>query len=779
MAAACTCIGSGALAQNAGQDQTAQSNPSTGADVLQEVVVTAQFRSQSVQQIPIAITAVNAQMLEQRSQNSIVDVANQAPNVTLKQSGVAFGPSLTASIRGIGQYDFDPALEPGVGIYVDDVYYGSLTGSVLDLLDLDRVEILRGPQGTLAGKNSIGGAVKLYSQKPNADEGSKVEILYGSRNHIEARGSADFVVAPDSLFVRISGVANHQDGYVDVQDYACTHPGSAVPQTFLTHAGGCLLGQEGGKAYAAARLAVRWLINDSLEANFVGDFTHDTSQNAATTLLYANNPAITLNGVPYDSRFVPTNPYTSYSTYSMPAAGGEPAFFGRDSVDFVGWGGSGTLDWKLSDNLSLKSITALRAFTSSWYEDNDASPEPVGLGGEYLAHHQFSEELRLNGSAGRLLDYTFGGYYFRELTVYGTHQDLWYVLGGPGFDFVGNDPVLAHTKAGFLHTVWHLSDKLNFTAGVRYTKEDKDYSYVRLNPDGSTGNPFVGSLNGQTGSFKGSRTDYRADVDYRWTDNVMTYAQISTGFKGGGVNPRPFFPFQVEPFAAETLTNYELGLKSSMFDHKLRLNLAAFYANYSNIQLTLLNCDFLNPPGFPPGLPCALPANAGNAHIKGVEAETEIHPVGGLEIDASGSWLGFDYTSINANAGGPSQPAGVQLGMVTPFTPKWKASGGIQYAIPVGAWGSITPRFDASYQDEIFTNAVNGPRNRVGGYTLMNGRVTWRSMSDKWQAAVEILNLGNKLYYLNVFDLSGLGAGSTTGQPGPKREFALSVKHTM
>ncbi len=117
--------------------------------------------------------------------------------------------------------------------------------------------------------------------------------------------------------------------------------------------------------------------------------------------------------------------------------------------------------------------------------------------------------------------------------------------------------------------------------------------------------------------------------------------------------------------------------------------------------------------------------------------------------------------------------------MVTPFTPKWKASGGIQYAIPVGAWGSITPRFDASYQDEIFTNAVNGPRNRVGGYTLMNGRVTWRSMNDKWQAAVEILNLGNKLYYLNVFDLSGLGAGSTTGQPGPKREFALSVKHTM
>src|SRR5271170_5414357 len=180
--------------------------PSTGADQLQEVVVTAQFRNESVQQTPLAITAINAQMLEDRNQTHLSQIAAQVPSTTLLPAESAFGPSMTASIRGIGQYDFDPALEPGVGIYVDDVYYATLTGSLLDLLDLDRVEVLRGPQGTLEGMNSIGGAVKLFSQKPNGDESNMLDVLYGSRNHIEARGSSDFVVVPDQLFVRMSAV---------------------------------------------------------------------------------------------------------------------------------------------------------------------------------------------------------------------------------------------------------------------------------------------------------------------------------------------------------------------------------------------------------------------------------------------------------------------------------------------------------------------------------------------------------------------------------------------
>ena len=186
----------------------AASNP----EELQEVVVTAQFREQSVQDTPLSITAISGDLLEARSQTNIAEVANQAPNVTLKPQGAAFGPALGASIRGVGQFDFNPALEPGVGLYVDDVYYATLTGSILDLLDVERVEILRGPQGTLAGKNSIGGAVKMYSSKPTG-EGGYVSATYGSRDRVDLRAMGDFALG-ENLFARVSGVSKEQNGAV-------------------------------------------------------------------------------------------------------------------------------------------------------------------------------------------------------------------------------------------------------------------------------------------------------------------------------------------------------------------------------------------------------------------------------------------------------------------------------------------------------------------------------------------------------------------------------------
>jgi iron complex outermembrane receptor protein len=195
----------------AAQDDSGAAQPP--ADNSNEIIVTAQFREQNLQDTPLAITAVNSEMLEARSQTNIAQVAAQAPSVTLKPQGTAFGPSMTASIRGIGQYDFNPALEPGVGLYIDDVYYATLTGSMFDLLDLDRVEILRGPQGTLAGRNSIGGAVKLYSKRPTGDNTGSVTAAYGSRDRIDVRASADLGLT-DTLSTRIAAVSKMQDGYI-------------------------------------------------------------------------------------------------------------------------------------------------------------------------------------------------------------------------------------------------------------------------------------------------------------------------------------------------------------------------------------------------------------------------------------------------------------------------------------------------------------------------------------------------------------------------------------
>src|SRR5690606_31595085 len=183
--------------------------PTGGAN---EIIVTAQFDEQNLQDTPLAITAVSAAMLEARSQTDLAQVARQAPNVSLAPAGQSFGASLIASIRGVGQSDFNPALEPGVGVYVDDVYFATLTGSVLDLLDLERVEVLRGPQGTLSGRNSIGGAIKLFSKRPTGNNTGYVAATYGARNRLDLRGSGDFGLA-EGVDVRVSGVSKRQKGY--------------------------------------------------------------------------------------------------------------------------------------------------------------------------------------------------------------------------------------------------------------------------------------------------------------------------------------------------------------------------------------------------------------------------------------------------------------------------------------------------------------------------------------------------------------------------------------
>src|SRR5579863_10544336 len=278
-----------AIAAMAVAGQAAADQATTPSDSLEEIVVTAQFRQQNLQDTPLAITAITAAMMEERGQTSLHDLGAQAPNVQLVETGGAFGPGMTASIRGIGQADFDPAFAPGVGIYIDDVYYTSLTGSNFALLDLDRVEILRGPQGTLSGANSEGGSVKLYTVKPQGDDSGSVKVSYGERNLLEVQGMADVALISDSLFMRISGITHQQDGYVTRIDYGCAFPASGIPAV-----GGlqqdCVAGKEGGKDYTGGRIALRWVPSENFEANLTGDVTIDKSETAAVTLVAVNPP---------------------------------------------------------------------------------------------------------------------------------------------------------------------------------------------------------------------------------------------------------------------------------------------------------------------------------------------------------------------------------------------------------------------------------------------------------------------------------------------------------
>jgi iron complex outermembrane receptor protein len=750
---------------------------------LEEVIVTAQFREEKLQDTPIAITAVNAELLAARNQTDLSKVAAQAPNVSLTETGGAFGPGMSANIRGIGQGDYIAALEPGVGIYVDDVYYPSLTGANFDLLDLDRVEILRGPQGTLAGRNSEGGAVKIYSKQPQGDGSGSVRGTWGSRNLLDIRAVGDFAMFQDTLFVRVSGVSRKQDGYVTRVDYGCAHPGSGIPS--LTQQGDCVLGHEGGKDYSAMRIAFRWMPAENLTVNLTGDTMVDNSEVAANVLQATGpiSPFAKIDprfpwGATNGAQYIPADKYTSYASFCgyRPANANLSGTTTDTTVCWAPttktklWGTNLTIDWKLTDSLAVKSITAYRRFDSRWVEDNDVSPATIGLGAEHQSNHSFSEELRVNGKVGSVVDYTVGAYYFDQLTIGRTHQMLNYV-GIPFpfpfvFEFLGNDPTPASSYAGFANVAWHVMDRLNINLGGRYTHEKKDYTYSRIDPVTGLPNILIGGLTGVTGHYDGSKTDYRVNVDYRWTDALMTYASVSTGFKGGGTNPRPFNVLQVHSFNPETLTAYEIGAKTDFLDRRVRLNVAGFFNKFKDIQVTLLACPQFD--GNPNG-PCAAPVNGGDADIKGVEAELEARPVDRLSIEGSWSKLSFKYTRIDPLSGIPD-------GALAPGDIEDKWSAAIQYEFPLAGGGSITPRYDHTYQGGYNTNAIPTPGNRVAGRHLDNAQITWKSADDKWQASLIGSNLADKYYYVSVFDLTGLGGGTNYGFVAPPREFSVQVQ---
>ena len=760
-----------------------------------DIVVTAQFRAQNVQDTPLAITAIDAALLAARGQTSVIDVAAQAPNVTLRPATATFGPSIQAFIRGVGQYDSSFAFEPGVGLYVDDVYYPTLTGSIVDLVDLDRVEVLRGPQGTLSGQNSIGGSIKIFSKKPDGQGGGFVQATYGRFNRIEGRGALDFALVPDKLFVRITATGVSKDGYVTRYDYACTHPGTTVP-SFKTSGNSCKLGTQGGKSYEAVRTALRWVGTDRFELNLIGDYTNDTSEGAPSTLLFVGNQAgvpgvpnmssaYQIGGValgnatgspfivssPYGNYAQDTfthSPYVSYATYVNPAPrDGTGRYAIQDRNAITGGGISGQIDYELADHLSLKSITAFRAYVTRYVFD-EGSPVDTALIGNYDRLRQMSQELRLTGKVADRINFTVGGFYFHYNALTRQRVDI------PSLQFVENDKIRETTKAAFANVDWEAATGLDLIGGVRYTSASKTVIYGRQGTPGSIfgglPDPRVRSLDGVVGRYQGHHWDFRGAVQYRWSPELMTYAQVSTGFKIGGVNPRAFFPAQALPFGPETLTAYEVGLKADLFDRRVRFNLSGFYNKYRDILVVVASCPL---PGVP-AAPCALPVNAGRANVKGIEAETTLRLAPGLTADGSIAYLDFDYTSLSAAA----IASGVRLSMRGPFTPKWQYSAGIQYEANVGSFGQIVPRLDLAHTASFYQQAANAALNRVPGRTLLNAHLTWRTAKKDWAVTLDVSNVTNKLYYNSVFDNRGSNS-TVTGFPGAPREWAVTVKRSF
>ena len=447
-----------------------------------------------------------------------------------------------------------------------------------------------------------------------------------------------------------------------------------------------------------------------------------------------------------------SSPYKSYAIYGNPGLSDKSLQITTPPINHVKpMGVSNVLDIDLPDDMHFKAISAYRIYTGQFGDSQSEIALPLQEVYNEVAHHQFSQEARLLGNAfNDRLDWTVGAFY---LTTYSLNRG---VIDDEGFSIyvnpIGEIPFLFYKTvndsttltniSGYANGVFHATDQLSITAGVRYTHEKKDFVYDEIELGQP---PFIATAPSTTTN----RADPRAAIQYQFTPTVLGYASYSTGFTGGGYNPRPFAPQDIKiPLLTETVKAYELGLKSEFFDHHLRLNLAGYYTDYKNIQLSLAGCNA----GCPTNSPFYY-GNGGNARIYGFETEIEVRPFEGFTINGSSGYTNFRYTKLISYVNPDNDPTNLTLSSHEPYAPTWTGNLGMQYAIPLGGLGSLTPRVDWTYRSTIYFGPDNNdPYTQQGGYGLGNGRLTYQPSAASWNVAFFITNMTNKLFFTSRSD---------------------------
>ncbi len=721
-----------------------------GAALIEEVVVTARKREENLQDAPIAVSAFTGDALDFRGVTEIGRLDQFVPNLVLNESTTYSNVTNAAVyIRGIGQNDFTPVIDPGVGIYVDGVYLGRSVGAVLDIVDVERVEVLRGPQGTLFGRNTIGGAITLSSKKPDEEFGGKLDVKYGTDDRFNVRGSVNIPLT-DKFFARLSAASFNQDGYVtrvaDGEDL-------------------------GDQDVVALRGALRWLPNDNLDINWSVDYSSENENgnpfvltgiqplnlglffpdgspnpNGAPSMTLAANtiaaqlatggPASFVGGEFFNVIHPSGLPFQFLACFS-PQNANNPVCYNQQYIDngdrklnYSGdpstqdldvWGTGLTVDWQVNENLKLKSISSLRGFEGHFEGDQDGSPIRVSYLIDIYQHEQFSQEVQLLGASfADRLDWIIGAYYFEEEgkninPVRFSQVDL---QSGGHYD--------ADSWAVFAQGTWHFNDKLDLTFGLRYTEDTRDYlpdQFIEVLPIGplplncppsaipmpfNPTRPVCGigdrPLPFEWTSHKTSELVPMVNLSYRWNDSLMTYFTYSEGFKSGGYTQRIFPPELSTPsFDPEFVKSYEGGFKFDGWNDRLRFNVAVFYTDYTNLQLLVAD-----PSRFGPFV-----SNAGDAEVIGVEMEALLNPAEGWYITGSAGMTDIDRTALAGTVQG--------LTLDSPFqhVSEWTANAQIYKEFAIGDLGYLTPRFEWSYRTDWGANSNNNPR--YGGDVLPGG----------------------------------------------------------
>lgn len=685
---------------------------------LEEVVVTARKREESLQDTPISITAFGSADLEARQLSSIHQISESTPNLVFDPVSSLSGSSAasSASIRGVGQLDFTLNTDPGVGTYVDGVYLTRSIGGLVNLLDIERIEVLRGPQGTLFGRNTIGGAINITTKKPNENYEGRAEATIGSFGQKNAMVIFNAPLT-DNLYSRTSLSVRNRDGYMDRAD-----------------------GQEMADVDSqSGRIALRWLPTDDLEIDFTLDATKDRQGSAPVTALgidetaffpFVHNtfnvpggacatvPSPTNNPQCYNNQWVPNDEYDSFS--------------GLDSKsDLDLWGTSASVTWELGD-ITLKSISSYRDLKSNSNLDLDYSPHPIFDIQVAQEVEIFSQEFQVLGTAfDDTLNWIVGAYYVVED---GSHIET---INASLFGIQSGGDVENESIAFFSQATYDITDKLSVTAGVRYTDDTREFTpdslYFASSPAPFAPPAGLRILPQQTFETTADDVNPMVNISYVLTDNLNIYATYSEGFKGGGFTQRLSSPVPAPPtFEPEVVEMVEVGAKYTGLDNRLRLNFALFHSDYSDIQVNGTN----------PNTVGSSTINAGEAEIDGFEIDMTYLPAEDLMIQAGVGYLDGDYISLGSGV------LDIAVDDALPKTPQWTLSSSIAYTFHVNDQFDITPRVDWSFRSEVANSATagNDPFGTQKSYSLVNASIALTTTDEKWSLVLSGKNLTDELY---------------------------------
>jgi len=714
----------------------AQDAPASGEQVtsVDDIVVTARRREESLKDVPVAVSAVSAERLEQTGAADITTLQQQTPNATV-QIARGTNSTLTSFIRGVGQQDPLWGFEPGVGLYVDDVYVARPQGAVLDIFDIERLEVLRGPQGTLYGRNTIGGAIKYVTSRLGAEPELTLKGAYGSYNQIDLIASGS---APLTDTLRIGGaIARYtRDGYGQNLNTGAEHYNKDV---------------------TAGRLSLEWTPTDNLFFRLAGDITEDDSNARHGYRLAAPSPD---------------------SVYDTRAGIGDEGYVRTRGLSFTG-------EWNINDVLTFKSITAWRdGDTQGDGIDFDGLPQPILDIPGYYADSQFTQEFQLLFEGDRWQG--VAGLFYMDASAEGAFDTVigLYPSMGPGLPaglttFTGGK-VDTESFAVFADFSYDVTDQFSLSLGGRWTRDKKSVDQLRQNYLGIR-SPFFGNSaaipagapsTDYTNSDTYSEFTPRVSASYKFTPELTGYVSYGRGFKSGGFDMRgdaSLYPETINGYQPELVDTYEIGLKGSLLERRINFATALFKSEYTDQQIT---SQFF----IPPASVVSFVDNAGSSEIWGWELEASARITDNFIPRLTLGYLDAkfnDFVTFNPLTGNRENMADQRKFQ---NTPDWTASIALPYSVDLGDRGSVVFTPTASYRaaTQMFETAI--PLLDQGAYWLYDATLMWTSPDARYRVSLAGRNLSDERYRAGGYNFPGAITGnSIIGFYGAPRTVTLSL----